>query len=102
MLLEFLNKKDWILPGGYILKEESLDSAAHRVLFDRTGLRKVFLQQFGVFGEPRRSVESHYEGMLKSVDMDIEEKKWILQRFITVGYYSLLELVNIKPVLNYA
>ena len=39
LLLECLNKKDWMLPGGFIHKEESLDEAAATVLLNRTGLK---------------------------------------------------------------
>jgi 8-oxo-dGTP diphosphatase len=40
----------WTLPGGYILKTESIDHAASRILHERTKLENIYLQQFRVFG----------------------------------------------------
>ena len=44
----------WSLPGGFVGMDESLDAAAARVLQDRGGLSKVFLEQLYTFGAPRR------------------------------------------------
>lgn len=98
LLLECQNRKDWMLPGGYIMKDESVDDAAQRVLHDRSGLRKVYLQQFRVFGDPRRSRESLIKGMMKSMDLEYEVNKWFLQRFVTIGYYALVEFEKVKPM----
>ncbi len=98
LLLACKDHKHWMLPGGYILKEESVDAAAERVLLDRTSLKKVYLQEFSVFGDPRRSRESLIKGLMKSMDLDTELHKWFLQRFITVGYYSLVEFEKVTPV----
>jgi 8-oxo-dGTP diphosphatase len=98
LLLECLNRRDWMLPGGYIHKEETVDAAASRVLQDRTGLKSVYLQQFHVFGDPRRSRESLIKGVLKSMQLNYDENKWFLQRFITIGYYALVEFAKVVPV----
>src|SRR5207253_7084454 len=45
----------WTLPGGYIKKTETIEEAADRVAFLRTGLKNLFLQQFRSFGSPQRS-----------------------------------------------
>ena len=42
------------LPGDLILKNESLDDAADRVLFELATLRNVILKQFHTFGDPGR------------------------------------------------
>jgi 8-oxo-dGTP diphosphatase len=98
LLLEAQNRKDWMLPGGYIEKEESVDDAAKRVLFNRTGLKKVYLQQFSVFGDPRRSRESLSKGLIRAMNFDQEVYQWFLQRFITIGYYALVEFDKVNPV----
>jgi len=98
LLLQCKDQKHWMLPGGYILREEAVDSAAERVLLDRTGLKKVFLQQFSVFGDPSRSKERLTKGLMKSMDLDLELNKWFLQRFITIGYYALVEFEKVTPV----
>jgi len=48
----------WTVAGGYIRKTESIEEAAHRVAFLRTGLKDLYLRQFHCFGSPRRSVDS--------------------------------------------
>lgn len=98
LLLEGLNRKVWMLPGGFILKEESVDDAAARVLHDRTGLNKVYLQQFGVFGDPGRSRESVVKDLMKTFGIEQEASPWFFQRFITIGYYALVEFEKVKPV----
>src|SRR3546814_8523171 len=55
LLLKNKDKESWTLPGGFIGKEESLEEAANRLLFSRTGLNNIFLQQFHAFGDPERT-----------------------------------------------
>lgn len=98
LLLESKNGSQWMLPGGFIRKDESLDTAASRVLLDRTGLKKVFLQQFHVFGDPSRSKESLIKGVIKSLQIDLEKSHWFFNRFITIGYYALVEFEKVVPV----
>lgn len=98
LLLEAKDRKHWMLPGGYILKDEAVDSAAERVLFNRTGLKKVYLQQVGVFGDPKRSSPHLIKGLVKSMELDEKRNKWFLQRFITIGYYALVEFEKVTPV----
>lgn len=98
LLLECQDRKHWMLPGGYVQQDESVDNAAQHILYSRTGLKKVYLQQFAVFGDPRRSRESLVKGMMKWMDLDYEQNKWFLRRFITIGYYALVEFDKVKPV----
>jgi len=44
----------WSIPGGFMNVGETLDEAANRRLFDRTGVKQVYLEQLAAFGEPRR------------------------------------------------
>ena len=48
-----------------MLKEERLDAAARRILKERTGLDKIFLQQFYTFSDPERSTKKINQGFLK-------------------------------------
>ncbi|MBC7893328.1 MAG: NUDIX domain-containing protein, partial [Sphingobacteriaceae bacterium] len=41
LLLRWKGTDEWSLPGGFILKTESLDAAAQRVLAERTGLNSI-------------------------------------------------------------
>jgi len=87
LVLETKNKDEWYLPGGFVLKQEPIENAADRILKERTGLDKIFLQQFHVFGDPHRSKE-HFD-MYK--DMLPANENWFTNRFLTIGYYALVD-----------
>ena len=44
----------WSLMGGFVQEEESVDSAAKRVLFELTGLNDIYMEQVGTFGDISR------------------------------------------------
>lgn len=89
LILKIKDLESWILPGGYILKDESLDNAAKRVLFERSGAERIFLSVFGVFGETNRSEDFFIE---------YKDDLWHKQRFITVGYYALVDQRSVIPI----
>ena len=59
----------YALPGGFVRLDESLEAAAARLLRDKTGLERVFIEQVRTFGEPGRDPRG---------------------RIIAVGYYALV------------
>lgn len=86
----------WALPGGFIHQNEPTDAAAYRELKERTGLDEVFLQQFHVFGDPERSEKEFHLQDLKNDGIYVEGNHWLLQRFVTIGYYALVEFSRVK------
>lgn len=86
----------WSLSGGFILKDEPIDTAAQRVLKERTGLEKIFLQQFHVFGEPGRSTRKVNQQFLKNIGVSLG-KSWMFERFITIGFYALVNFTMVNP-----
>jgi len=62
------------LPGGFIDMEESLETAAERVLEDKTGVTDVYLEQLYTFGQPDRDPRT---------------------RVITVAYFALVDLEGV-------
>jgi 8-oxo-dGTP diphosphatase len=44
----------WAFPGGLVGSGESLEKAAERELYERTGLKNTFLEQLYTFGKPDR------------------------------------------------
>lgn len=68
-------KGQWSLLGDIVRQDEDLDSAAYRILKERTGLDDVYLEQVHTFGKVKR----HPAG-----------------RVVTVAYYSLINIQHYK------
>ena len=77
----------WCLPGGFIKYKESVDDAAIRVLKERTQLDNIYLQQFHAFGDPAREKGKNIK----------PRRSWINKRFVTLGYYALVEFSTVHP-----
>lgn len=97
LLLKMKAADHWALPGGFILKAEDVETAAKRVLRERTGIEDIFLQQFYVFGKPGRSDKKQHLIRLKREGIPVKPDNWILQRFITVGYFALVNFSKVIP-----
>ncbi|PTR01496.1 NUDIX domain-containing protein [Mucilaginibacter yixingensis] len=91
LLLKMKGFDKWGLPGGYVKKDENLDAAAYRILKARTGASNIYLEQFRVFGQTGRSEHelAHWP-----------EHLWQKQRFISTGYYALVDYTTIIPVVD--
>ncbi len=104
LLLRWKLSEMWSLPGGYIHRSESFDEAASRILKWRTGLESIFLKQFHTFSAVDRnhSTEAEIEKMSKNMankpspfgDLD---PKWFTKRFITTGYFALVNVKKTTP-----
>jgi 8-oxo-dGTP diphosphatase len=79
----------WVLPGGYLGLNEELNEAASRILTERTGVGNVYLQQFRVFSEIKRS---------EAFFADYPDDLWHKMRFLTVGFYALVDYTKVHPV----
>lgn len=44
-------KGQWSLYGGFVGRDEDLDTAARRVLYNLTGIKDIYMQQVGAFGK---------------------------------------------------
>lgn len=80
-------QKAWAIPGGFVLAEESLETAARRELQEETGLELEYLEQLYTFGEPDRDprhrvVSVAYFGLIRhklsglKADTDAEKAAW--------------------------
>lgn len=49
-------KDKWAVPGGLVKFEESLDDAAKRVLFQKTNIGDIHMEQLYTFGDPHRDI----------------------------------------------
>jgi 8-oxo-dGTP diphosphatase len=90
LLLQFKETEQWCLPGGFILKDEHIDDAAVRILKERTKLDNIYLHQFYTFGDPDRGKH----GFKWPPEVT---KSWIMDRFVTIGYWALVEFSKAEP-----
>ncbi|MFA5987567.1 MAG: NUDIX domain-containing protein [Candidatus Paceibacterota bacterium] len=102
VLLIKMNKKPyekcWALPGGLVGPEESVDAAASRHLYKKTGLKKAYLDQFHTFGDVGRDVFGRvvsvaYLALLPSTNLKLETTS----EYDDIGWFSVSKL----PVLAY-
>lgn len=73
------HKGRWALPGGFVGMSESLEAAAFRVLRDKAGIDRVFIEQLYTFGDPNRDPRT---------------------RVITVAYYALIARAHFADVVT--
>ena len=100
LLLRMKFTKEWALPGGFLKEDESLETAATRVLKERTGLDNIFLKQFKVFSDPQRSTKN--PAVQDLIDSGANpDQEWFNQRFISVGYYALVDFSKAEPQPDY-
>ena len=70
----------WALPGGFIHEDEHIDQASARVLQEMTGVKGLFMEQLGAFGDVDRFPD---------------------RRVITIVYYALVKpgkyKINLGP-----
>ncbi|QDK78769.1 NUDIX hydrolase [Spirosoma sp. KCTC 42546] len=98
LLLEYRNTGLMALPGGFILTTENLNDAARRVLSERTGLHDIYLEQFYVFGDLNRHDPSPMRAIMTAKGLTPRENHWLLSRFVSVGYYALVDFTKAVPI----
>lgn len=98
LLLEYEHTNLFALPAGFVKKEEDLNNAARRVLLERTGLNNIYLDQFYVFGNRNRHNPAPLQKIMKANGLTPQEDHWLLRRFLTVGYYALVDYTRAVPI----
>jgi ADP-ribose pyrophosphatase YjhB (NUDIX family) len=101
LLLEFRDTNWFALPGGFIQKDEDLDLAVKRGLKQRTGLDNLHLEQFHTFGSMQRSQPEVMRTILRNMGDNPNKYPWMLDRFISVGYYCLIDYQKVTPTPDY-
>lgn len=88
-----------VLPGGYVGQREDLTAAVERIVKESTGLEKILLRQFAVFGDAARSFgnEIAYTRLKSAEDRQLYE--WVSKRFISICYLALVDFnkIELKP-----
>ncbi len=70
----------WALPGGFLKPKETSEEAGMRVLHDKAGTSKVYLEQLYTFDDPKRDprgqiVSISYFALLASQNLKISQDK---------------------------
>lgn len=100
LLVRWKGADRWCLPGGYVRRDESLDGAAYRVLEERTGLERIYLQQFRAFGGTERG-EGVLRPLLEGLGIELPAELWIFGRTVSVGYVALVDYAEVAPTVDY-
>lgn len=99
LLLKLKEMETWSLPGGFIEKEHSAETAADEILKNRTKIENIYQHQFHVFTNPDRSNTSHIQKLIEKGILDPTVIDWFNKRFISIGFYALVEYSKVnKPV----
>jgi 8-oxo-dGTP diphosphatase len=94
----------WALPSGFIFQNEGIDQAARRILEGRTGIKDIYLEQFRVFGDTDRT-NTQFIGRMMALNAEklgekrfnSKEYEWITRRFVSIGYYALVDINKVVP-----
>lgn len=87
----------WLLPGGYIRLDQSVDEAAQTILKQRTGLENSYLKFLGVFGDKNRQFKKVMKEFFEKTDMEWREDYWFNNRFVSLAYYALVDIDKTHP-----
>src|SRR5690606_27923913 len=81
---EYPYKDSWALPGFFVEKDEEMEDAVKRILYEHTGLKDIFMEQLGAFA----GVKRHPQGRILTV------------AFSTIVKYNDVKS-KIKPMTSY-
>lgn len=73
------NKTTWSLMGGWLQPDESLETAASRILNQLTGLNNIYLEQLYSFGHPMRDP---------------------IERTVSIGYFALINVADYEEKIS--
>lgn len=97
LILEYHNTGWFALPGGFVKRDEDLNDAVRRGLAERTGLTRIHLEQFYTFGNLSRYDPEVMRVILAANGLVPEEHSWMLDRFLSVAYYALINYEEVVP-----
>lgn len=81
---------DYTLQGHHIYIGEKPETAAARVLYDKTGLTNIYLEQFHTFGDTDRLMKTKDQLWLKMKYPEVDK------HVVSIAYYSLVNIEKIK------
>ncbi len=97
LIMEYHNTGLFALPGGFVKYDEDLNTAVKRGLKERTGIEDIYLEQFYCFGDSKRNATGEMKTIMEANNLPIEEENWMLERFVSVAYYALINYEMVVP-----
>lgn len=97
LITRYHNTGLYALPGGFVRGDENLNDAVRRGLKERTGLGNIYLEQFYTFGDVARYKPEVMQTILEANSHSIEKYAWMLDRFVSVAYYALINYNEVVP-----
>lgn len=97
LIMKYHNTGFFALPGGFVKLDEDLNTAVRRGLKERTGLDNIYLEQFYTFGDVARFQPGVMKTILEANGHDVAENHWMLDRFISIAYYALINYDKVVP-----
>jgi 8-oxo-dGTP diphosphatase len=99
LVMHYHNTGVFGLPAGFVKRNEDLNDAVKRAVWERTGLDNIYLEQFHTFGSARRSDPVIMRRILEGHGFEPDESYWMLDRFFSIAYYALISYkdVQLKP-----
>lgn len=97
LIMEYHNTGWFALPGGFVKRNEDLNEAVKRGLKERTGLDKIYLEQFYTFGNLSRFDPEVMKVILEANGFSPKPDHWMLDRFISIAYYALINYKEVVP-----
>jgi 8-oxo-dGTP diphosphatase len=98
LIMEYHNTGLFALPGGFVRTNENLNDAVQRGLHERTGISHIYLEQFYAFGDVGRFKPEVMRTLLEANGIRADgEYRWMLDRFITIAYYALINYKDVTP-----
>ena len=83
---------DYTLTGNHIYEHEDLEQAARRILYNLTGIRDIYLEQFLALGHPDRLKKTYDRLWMESIGLNPDN------RVLTIAYYSLLNCLETEII----
>lgn len=81
---------DYTLTGNHVYEKEPVEEAANRILFNLTGFKDIYLEQFKTFSDPDRLSNPHDKEWLVNINRNPD------LRVISIGFFALLATQDVK------
>jgi ADP-ribose pyrophosphatase YjhB (NUDIX family) len=90
---------EWMLPGGYIRRNQTVEEAAKNVAHDRTRLKDLSLQQYKVYSTPGRTWgdKNNIRKAFEKAGILVGDDFWMFDNFVSIGFFALTEYSKVEP-----